>query len=88
MSVGVGTIPAFANAPNAAAIDIRVTSPDPSANDGTLGTDPTPNRWAYPTVGGMPTSCSIRTAARLLDVLNAVRIVIDDRSECPSSGTH
>jgi hypothetical protein len=36
----------------------------------------------------MPTVSSIRTAARLLDMRNAVRIVIGEPSECSSSGTH
>ena len=74
--------------PNAAVIETSVTSPDPSASDGTLGTEPTPSRFAYVTVAGMPTSCSIRTAARLLDVRSAARMVIVSAVECPSSGTH
>jgi len=43
---------------------------------------------AYSTVRSMPTCCSMRTAARLLDVRSAVRIVISDADECPSSGVH
>ena len=78
----------LANVENAEVIDSSVTSPDPSASDGTLGTEPTPINCAYCTVTGMPTSSSIRTAARLLDVRSAVRIVIDGLSRCSSSGTH
>ena len=81
-------MPSLAKVENADVIDSSVTSPDPSASDGTLGTEPTPIRCAYSTVTGMPTSSSIRTAARLLDVRSAVRIVIDGLSRCSSSGTH
>ena len=81
-------MPPLANAAYAAVIDDSVTSPDPSASDGTLGTEPTPSRFAYCTVTGMPTSSSIRTAARLLDVFSAALIVIDEPSLCSSSGTH
>ena len=41
---------------------------------------------AYWTVREMPTSCSRRTAARLLDVRRPVRRLIDVPDECPSSG--
>ena len=81
-------MPSLAKVENAEVIDSSVTSPDPSASDGTLGTEPTPINFAYSTVTGMPTSSSIRTAARLLDVRSAVRIVIDGLSRCSSSGTH
>ena len=36
----------------------------------------------------MPTVCSICTAARLLDVFNAARIVMAPARLCSSSGTH
>jgi hypothetical protein len=63
-----------------------VTSPDPRASDGTLGTDATPRRLAIATVFGMPTSCSSRAAARLLEVLSAERSVNSGVSRCSSSG--
>ena len=40
------------------------------------------------TVAAMPTSSSMRTAARLLDVRSAARIVIASPARCSSSGTH
>src|SRR5258706_13942943 len=86
MSSGCGTFPRLANAAYAAVIACSVTSPDPSANDGTLGTSPTPRFFAYCTVRAIPTSCSSRTAARLLDVLRAVRSVIESAALCSSSG--
>ena len=67
---------------------INVTSPEPRARDGTLGTLPMPIFRACATVFAMPTSSSMRTAARLLDVRNADRTVIADPAECPSSGIH
>src|SRR3954466_3337797 len=88
MGVGEGTRPWFANAAYAAVIYCSVTSPDPSASDGTLGTSPTPIVFAYWTARGMPTCCSSCTAARLLDVRRAVRRVIDGAEECSSSGVH
>jgi len=60
----------------AAVIDISVTSPDPSASEGTSGSPPTPSRSAYRTAVGIPICCSICTAARLLDVLSAARMVM------------
>ena len=50
ISIGCGTRPWLANAAYAAVIDCSVTSPDPSASDGTLGTSPTPIVFAYCTV--------------------------------------
>jgi hypothetical protein len=87
-SAGVRSRPPSANAPKAAVIDCNVTSPDPSASDGTRGTDSMPIRCANCTAAGIPTVSSMRTAARLLDVLSAARMVMDDPSWCPSSGTH
>ena len=43
---------------------------------------------AYDTARSMPTVSSIRTAARLLDVRSAVRMVIEAAVECSSSGSH
>src|SRR5262249_59596129 len=77
-----------AKAAYAAVIDWSVTSPDPSASDGTAGTSPIPIDFAYSTVLRMPTSWSSRTAARLLEVRSAVRGVIDVAEECSSSGTY
>ena len=57
-----------------------MTSPDPSASEGTLGTLPMPILRACATVLAMPTSSSIRTAARLLDVRSAVLTVISERN--------
>ena len=88
ISIGVGTRPWLANAAYAAVIDCSVTSPEPSASDGTLGTSPTPIVFAYCTVRGMPTCWSSRTAARLLDVRRPVRRLIDVADECSSSGVH
>src|SRR6185503_9403116 len=85
---GCGTRPWLTNAAYAAVIDCNVTSPDPSASDGTFGTSPTPMLFAYWTVRAMPTSWSRRTAALLLDVRSPVRSVIDEAEECPSSGMY
>ena len=49
---------------------------------------PTLSFSAYPTAFGMPTVASICTAARLLDVRSAERIVISSPVECSSSGSH
>jgi hypothetical protein len=78
----------LANAAYAAVIACSVTSPEPSARDGTLGTSPTPMVFAYCTVRPMPTSWSRRTAARLLDMRKAARRLIDAAPECSSSGVH
>ena len=53
-----------------------MTSLAPSASEGTLGGVPTFSRCAYDTTFGMPTVVSIWTAARLLDIRSAERIVI------------
>src|SRR3990170_6453637 len=67
---------------------MSVTSLAPSARDGTLGGVPTFSFCAYDTAFLMPTVFSIWTAARLLDVRSAVRIVISSAVECSSSGIH
>ena len=85
---GECSIPALANAPYAEVSDNSVTSPAPSARDGTLGGVPTFNFCAYDNALGMPIVFSICTAARLLDMRNADRIVMDPALECSSSGTH
>ena len=54
-------MPALANAAYAAVMASRVTSPDPSASEGTPGTDSMPNRSAA------------RNAARYADVLQHAR---------------
>ena len=67
--------------------DCSVTSPAPSAIDGTAGILPSARSWAVFTVSGMPTARSSWTAARLLDVRSAVRSVMLSAPECSSSGT-
>ncbi len=81
------TIPPSAKAPYAAVSAASVTSLAPSASDGTLGGLPTLSFSAYPTAFGIPTDASICTAARLLDVRSAERIVISSPVEWSSSGS-
>jgi hypothetical protein len=78
------TVDAAQQCEYAEVIDINVTSPEPSARDGTLGT---PDAHLLRVVDGLRESTvwSICTAARLPDVLSAVRIVITDAVECSSS---
>src|SRR5262245_14401454 len=87
MNTGVRSTPSFANAPYAAVSDSSVTSPDPSASDGTLGGVPTFSFCAYDTAVEMPSVFSSCTAARLLEIFSADLIVIDEALEWPSSGT-
>src|SRR5258707_13932133 len=65
---GVRSVPSFAKAPYAAVSDSRVTSPAPSARDGTLGGVPTLSFWAYDTAAGVPIVFSLFTPARMLDL--------------------
>src|SRR5262249_16124233 len=88
--IGLGTEPWLTKAAYAAVIAWSVTSPDPSASDGTLGTSPTPMSFAYCTVRLMPTPCREPTAARLLDRVSRVRRGVgrenEDPDECSSCG--
>ena len=86
INAGVCTMPRSANAPYAAVSDSNVTSLAPSASDGTLGGVPTLSFFAYATAFGMPIELRVWTAARLLDVRNAARIVIAPPDWCLSSG--
>ena len=86
IKVGSTSVPSFAKAPYADTSESIVTSPDPSASDGTCGMPGMPNRSAYSAVAGMPTSSIIRTAARLLDTRSASRIVNVSSSTWPSCG--
>src|SRR5688500_6901784 len=88
MSTGVRTMPLPANAPYAAVSDINVTSLAPSASEGTLGGVPMFSFCANVTALGMPMLLRTWTAARLLDMRSADRIVIELAVECSSSGTH
>src|SRR5262249_8812152 len=88
MNTGVCTIPWPANAPYADVSESSVTSPVPSASDGTLGGVPTFSFSAYETAVGMPTVDRSCTAARLLEIFSADRIVISLAVEWPSSGIH
>ena len=87
MSTGWRTIPSLANAPEAAVIEMRVTSPAPSASDGTLGGVPTFSLLRVAHRVRDADGAEHRTAARLLDVRSAVRSVIESALECSSSGT-
>ncbi len=69
-------MPALANAAYAAVMAISVTSPEPSASEGTPGTDSMPKRSAVRRAVGMPMSINIPTAAELLDNRSAVLIVM------------
>src|SRR6516164_9594061 len=97
MRIGRGTRPWLANPAYAAVIYCSVTSPEPSAREGTLGRSPMPISLAFRTVVGMPTSCRSFTATRLLDVRSPVRrlfaagtVQVEHTcgSEAPAGGRH
>ena len=88
MRCGATAVPSLANTPYADVSSINVTSPVPSASDGTFGIgDAIPRRCARYVVELMPTCCSSCAAARLLEIFSAARSVYSVCS-CSPLGSH
>ena len=86
---GFGTRPWLANAAYAAVIDCSVTSPEPSASDGTLGTSPTPMRLRV--LHGLRNADLLQQPHRGAVARRAQRRAqasSTSASECSSSGVH